>query len=586
MATIHGVQVSDLHKKVTWEDMAKEWWKRFIVDDAPALAMNRIFAMAQGSTPTRDWLTDWQKIVATPDLDLPFPHLRRGCCPTAKQQQVPQQWEGEIRIAGRKWTASTSSMGQVRLDRGGVQSSRPLRQLLLVQQHQAQDLPVPGSGQGGCATPPQLGKLSSAEGEATPPSTPPDSAALLAASCTSGEDANVASSRYSYEDYAVYLVPPLDQPLHVQQSTACTVSSPSATDSAPSPQSIAGDSASWSRLDELDPLTFTDFQWMPVPSTGRLLKLHCNVLMAQLRDYLHTSVPTPLMDAGVEVVDLHTYSAKIDREFKTQRSASKTRQQQRPPMKNDFNDPRRYSAESELCSQWQRTGGPRLRMGSWKRAETRSLYSSPISRTSWPHVAQQEDIHNFDDAVQTHNQVFDQLTIRLQQLEQTVAAPVASSSNTSDRLEALEIDVGSLKDDVQLQQTAMQQLEQEICTAATHSSSEPRETTPRFDDQEIFRSSTKTDQIPWFRKFELKLRLHHVGEHKHHTYLYSRSGGACQAWLDNLLSKYGVVAADLHTKISWDDLKAARHKRFQVRAAEDQGNGQADGLRTRHAAEC
>ncbi|GBG91367.1 hypothetical protein CBR_g52254 [Chara braunii] len=52
------------------------------------------------------------------------------------------------------------------------------------------------------------------------------------------------------------------------------------------------------------------------------------------------------------------------------------------------------------------------------------------------------------------------------------------------------------------------------------------------------------------------------------TPLYSRSGGACQAWLDNLLSKYGVVAADLHTKISWDELKAAWHKRFQVEPPE------------------
>ncbi|GBG59545.1 hypothetical protein CBR_g49805 [Chara braunii] len=40
--------------------------------------------------------------------------------------------------------------------------------------------------------------------------------------------------------------------------------------------------------------------------------------------------------------------------------------------------------------------------------------------------------------------------------------------------------------------------------------------------------------------------------------LYLRS-----AWLDNLLSKYEVVANDLHTKISWDDLKAVWHKRFQ-----------------------
>ncbi|GBG71973.1 hypothetical protein CBR_g10911 [Chara braunii] len=124
-------------------------------------------------------------------------------------------------------------------------------------------------------------------------------------------------------------------------------------------------------------------------------------------------------------------------------------------------------------------------------------------------IVQQEDNHNLDDTVHTHNHVFDQVNSRLQQQEQTVAAPFASSSNTSDRLEALEIDVGSVKEG-----------------------------------------------------------LHYVNEHKHHAYLYSRSGGACQAWLDNLLSKYGVVAVDLHTKISWDDLKAVWHTRFQVESPE------------------
>ncbi|GBG68805.1 hypothetical protein CBR_g3500 [Chara braunii] len=77
MATIHGVQVADLNKKISWEDLTREWKKRLIVDDGPALAINRLFAMTQGTTPTRDWLTEWQKIVATPDLDLPFSHLRR-----------------------------------------------------------------------------------------------------------------------------------------------------------------------------------------------------------------------------------------------------------------------------------------------------------------------------------------------------------------------------------------------------------------------------------------------------------------------------------------------------------------------------
>ncbi|GBG92901.1 hypothetical protein CBR_g57659 [Chara braunii] len=77
LATIHGVQVADLHKKISWEDLTGQWKKRFIVDDAPTLAINHLFSMTQGNTPTRDWLTEWRKIVATPDLDLPFLHLRR-----------------------------------------------------------------------------------------------------------------------------------------------------------------------------------------------------------------------------------------------------------------------------------------------------------------------------------------------------------------------------------------------------------------------------------------------------------------------------------------------------------------------------
>ncbi|GBG92374.1 hypothetical protein CBR_g55282 [Chara braunii] len=158
---------------------------------------------------------------------------------------------------------------------------------------------------------------------------------------------------------------------------------------------------------------------------------------------------------------------------------------------------------------------------------------------------------------------------RFQRLEQRpVAAADAGSSNTPDRLNALEMHVGSLQDGAQLKLTATQQLQQRVCTTATTSSTEPRETSPKFDGQEILCDSMKTDLIPWFRKFELTLRLSNVKEHKHHAYLYSRSGGACQAWLGNLLSKNGVVAVDLHTKISWDDLKAAWHKRFQVEPPE------------------
>ncbi|GBG88706.1 hypothetical protein CBR_g48235 [Chara braunii] len=180
-----------------------------------------------------------------------------------------------------------------------------------------------------------------------------------------------------------------------------------------------------------------------------------------------------------------------------------------------------------------------------------ALYLSRFTDLLATCIAQLEDIHSLDDAVQTHKRAFDQFNSRLQQLQQRpVTALDAKSSNTSDRLNALAIDVGALKDNAQLQQTATQQLEQRICVAAANTSSALRKTTPKFDGPKIFCNSTKKDPIPWFRKFELKLQLHHVSEDKKDAYLYSRSGGACQAWLDNLLSKYGVVAADLYTKIS------------------------------------
>ncbi|GBG77626.1 hypothetical protein CBR_g24072 [Chara braunii] len=315
MAATHDVDVADLKDKITWEELTRLWKKRFIVDDAPALAINRLFTMSQGNTTTRDWLTEWQKIAAVPDLDLPFTHLRRelynrSCVALSQILGDREQYTTfaeiidkarEIIKTNRSAAHEKSTWQPTYVEK--VRTGPRQRQFAAVQSDNTVEDPA----------------ATQASREATPPPTPPDSAALLAASYTSREDANVASPRYTYEDYAVHLVPPLDQPLHVQHCTACTVSSPSATDSAASPSSTIGDSTSWSRLEELDPLTFKDFQWMPQPRSGRLPKPHCNVLKAQLRDYLHTSVPTPLMDTGVEVVDLHAYIAKIDRELKTQR---------------------------------------------------------------------------------------------------------------------------------------------------------------------------------------------------------------------------------------------------------------------------
>ncbi|GBG73380.1 hypothetical protein CBR_g16094 [Chara braunii] len=383
LASTHGVDVADLKDKITWEELTRLWKKRFIVDDAPALAINRLFNMTQGNTATRDWLTEWQKIAATPGLDLPFSDLHRefynrSCAALSLALGDREQYATFAEIidkareiiktnraaAHEKSTWQPTYVEKVKTDPrpqqfAAVQSDNIVEDSTATQASCEGDQVAVvqprsnnksrGNGKAKTASPAENGqpapwvKFHMTEAEykyrdrygccywcnSTKHKTSlcqdqgkedvrPHSAALLATSYTSGEDANVVSSRYAYEDYAVHLVPPLDQPLHVQQSNACTVSSPSTTDSAASPPSTAGDSMSWSRLEELDPLTFADFQWMPLPRSDRLPKPHCNVLMAQLQDYLHTAVPTLLMDAGVEVVDLHAYITKINRVFKTQ----------------------------------------------------------------------------------------------------------------------------------------------------------------------------------------------------------------------------------------------------------------------------
>ncbi|GBG84045.1 hypothetical protein CBR_g37922 [Chara braunii] len=223
MANIHGVQVSDLYKTVPWEVMTKEWKKRFIVDDAPALAINRIFAMAQGSTPTRDWLTDWQKIVATPDLDLPFTHLccefyNRSCAALSLALGDHEQYTTFVEIINKA--------------REVIKTNRP-----------------------------------------------------------------AAHENSTWQPIVVEKVKTGPRPQHVAAVQTDSGEDPTAT------QATTGGYCPAAKQ-----------QQAPRKREGENR-------IAGRKQTASTMVPAPLMDAGVEVVDLHAYIAKIDREFKTQREA-------------------------------------------------------------------------------------------------------------------------------------------------------------------------------------------------------------------------------------------------------------------------
>ncbi|GBG74905.1 hypothetical protein CBR_g19418 [Chara braunii] len=323
-----SVKVSKLYAKITWEAMTEKWRKRFIVDDAQGKGVNRIFRMHQGSQPTREWLTEWQKIVTILNLDIPFVHLRREFFQRSVDALSTALGESNLYmdfdqivekacevIQTNRWTANERRSPPNFVEKG--KGPRPQQVAAVQGNGQENDQAVTHEQRRRPSTA-KLGKLSFAGSEATPVLTPPDTVALLTTSSTSGEHAYDACLREDYEDYAVQLVPPLDQPLHVQESYACATSSPSPSEPASSPTSL-GDLSVWSRLEELDALTPEDFQLLPLSPSCSLLKPHCNALMAELRNYLHAAVPAPLMEDGVAVVDLREYIVKIDRKYTTQR---------------------------------------------------------------------------------------------------------------------------------------------------------------------------------------------------------------------------------------------------------------------------
>ncbi|GBG67408.1 hypothetical protein CBR_g544 [Chara braunii] len=294
MAATLECTIATLHTKITWEEFEKKWKTRFMVNNDKRHALNKIFHIFQGQQPSREWLTEWQRLVATPELNLPFDSIR-----------------GEF--FARSCDALTAALGSEYEYKNFDDMIAKARELI-----QAHHQCMPRQGQRKCQAS-WLRKLSTAGSAATTLPSLPELAALLAASLTSGETAAVASSRIEYENYAVELVPPLNQPLHVQDSSVCAAVPPSDNEPVASPAILSKDPSTWARLEDLDPLTVEDVQWLPLPSTGSLPTPHCNALMAHLREYLHAAVPPPSTDGGEAVVDLCNFLAKIDREYTTQR---------------------------------------------------------------------------------------------------------------------------------------------------------------------------------------------------------------------------------------------------------------------------
>ncbi|GBG73222.1 hypothetical protein CBR_g12939 [Chara braunii] len=359
MAVMLECTIANLHTKITWEEFEKKWKTSFMVNNDKRHAMNKIFRIYQGQQTSREWLTEWQRLVATPELNSPFDAIRveffaRSCDALTAALGTEFQYEtfDDLILKARELIqGNRRAANETRQQPGYVEKGKGQRtpQVAAVQHGPSEDPAAASTSSDedvAAAIPPQRSrprggkqkakpastdgarqapwtkfditedrfkKLSTAGSAATSLPNPPESAALLAASLTSGDGAVVASSHIEYENYAVKLVPLLNQP------RACATVPPSDNEPVASPALLSEDPSTWASLEKLEPLTVEDFQWLPLPSTGSLPTPHCNALMAHLREYLHAAVPPPSTDGGVAVVDLRNYLANIDRGYATQR---------------------------------------------------------------------------------------------------------------------------------------------------------------------------------------------------------------------------------------------------------------------------
>ncbi|GBG63253.1 hypothetical protein CBR_g37339 [Chara braunii] len=76
MAITLECTIATLHTKIVWEEFEKKWKTRFMVNKDKRHALNKIFRIFQGQQPLREWLTEWQRLVTTPELNLSFDSIR------------------------------------------------------------------------------------------------------------------------------------------------------------------------------------------------------------------------------------------------------------------------------------------------------------------------------------------------------------------------------------------------------------------------------------------------------------------------------------------------------------------------------
>ncbi|GBG41014.1 hypothetical protein CBR_g73591, partial [Chara braunii] len=68
--------IATMHTKITWDEFVQLWQTRLMVRNVKKTVMNELYHCSHDTMPTGEWLTKWQKFVATPKFNLDLHDLR------------------------------------------------------------------------------------------------------------------------------------------------------------------------------------------------------------------------------------------------------------------------------------------------------------------------------------------------------------------------------------------------------------------------------------------------------------------------------------------------------------------------------
>ncbi|GBG69748.1 hypothetical protein CBR_g4579 [Chara braunii] len=543
LATSHGVDVPDLKDKITWEELTRLWKKRFIVDDAQALAINRLFTMSQGNTATRDWLTEWQKIATVPNLDLPFMHLRRefynrSCAALSQTLGDREQYStfAEIIDKAREIIKTNRSAAHEKStwQPTYVEKVRtgPRQQHFAAVQLDSGDnqaaTPASGDGDQVAAVQPRSNDKSRNTGKAK-----------SASQAGNGQPVQVPWMKFGLTEAEYKTIRNADPLPRIDDLLE-----------------RLGGAKFFSKLD-----LKSGYHQLEIRKEDRYktaFKTRYGHFELLVMPFGLTNAPTTfqaamttefrhMLDRFVLIYldDILVYSRSLEEHVEHLRTVLERRRQAK------------YKANREKCE--------------FARQELLVYTCNHL----------QSELANVQRAVRNHKIQHEDSTraldARVLGLEQAVPGPDAGASSSAsssrqleervDHVVAMLGDISAFTEPATISQrfelldtriNQQQQIDHNHNNSSTRPYKMPTFRIEKFDDY------THQDPVVWWQGFTTELGIHEVPDHLFISALFINTKGGCQIWLSHMATIHGVQVSDLYKKVSWEDMAKEWKKRFIV----------------------